>query len=187
MINQKIFIHWKSFTLIETLVAISVFILGVLSVFSYVQYSFKTIIRQQEVIIMQNLAQEAIEVVRNYRDNNYLNPNEDGTEKPYYTNLCNNLNEECKYNLSFDGQEYFLKPYEDIPLKLISQFGFPRYSYSNVIGTNTKFRRRIILKRTNDSEGREYIKVIVEVANNPDWHNKYVLEDRLYNWFGTGA
>ena len=162
----------KSFTLIETIVAISIFILGVLSVISYIQFSLKVLIRQQDSIIIQSLAQEGIEAARNFRDTNYLNG------RLYDYNLSGSV------SLFFNGIAFYtLDTFSDIPLR-VCQSGLVKYYGCKTGGVETKFHRRLIFEKAPSGSG-EYIKVISEVSSKPfSKGNGYILEDRLYNWYG---
>jgi len=65
--NQK-----QGFTLIESLLAIGVLIVGVLSAFILVVRSLSNIPLIQSRLIAANLAQEGIELIRQKRDTNYI-------------------------------------------------------------------------------------------------------------------
>lgn len=60
-------------TLIETLVAIFVLIIGLISALSLAIYSFRSSDTSTKQIVATALAREAVEGVKNIRDNNWLN------------------------------------------------------------------------------------------------------------------
>ncbi len=66
-------IHQKSgFTLLETMIAIAVLLIGVVGPISIIGDSLSKIYYAKDQIIAVNLAQEGIEVVRQVRDTNFL-------------------------------------------------------------------------------------------------------------------
>ncbi len=160
----------KSFTLIETIIAIGIFLTGILSFATLIYLSAKLITRQQDLIIMQNLAQEGIEIVRNLRDVNWLKG------QLFDTGL-----DTGSYILDFSGAGYELKLYNNVPLKLRNLSGISFYTYSNYGNPLlTKFYRKITITKSTDGS---YLTVSSAVSNNPDFSNAYVLEDKLYDWY----
>ena len=61
----------KAFTLIEVLIAILIFALGLTSIFMLINSSIKANSFNKNQIIAANLAREEIELLRNIRDSNY--------------------------------------------------------------------------------------------------------------------
>jgi len=62
----------KGFTIIELMVAILVFTIGLLSAFALVDSAMSTAINGRNEIIAANLAREQIELLKNQRDSNWL-------------------------------------------------------------------------------------------------------------------
>lgn len=60
------------FTLVELLIGISVFTLGITSVFLLLQHTMKSVVISRNEVIVANLLREQIELVRNIRDSNLL-------------------------------------------------------------------------------------------------------------------
>ncbi len=71
MINTKF--KKQGFTLIESLLAIGVLIVGILSAFILVIRSLSNIPLIQSRLIAANLAQEGVELIRQKRDTNNIN------------------------------------------------------------------------------------------------------------------
>ena len=67
MINN---INIKGFTLVETLVAISILMIAIVGPMTIAQNGLSSSIYAREQFIAQFLAQDALEYVRNVRDNN---------------------------------------------------------------------------------------------------------------------
>lgn len=75
------FCHTKKeagFTLVETLVAISIILVGLSGAFSVIQFGLSSSIAVKDRIISSFLAQEALEAVRNVKDSNVLKENANG-------------------------------------------------------------------------------------------------------------
>lgn len=151
----------KSFTLIETLVAIFVLTSGILGVLALVSKTISGVAYSRQKFIATYLAQEGIEIVRNLRDGNLLKNQEwkEGLNAGTY---------EVDYN------DISLSSFSNRSLKLDSN-GF--YSYDS--GTETPFQRKIILSYLSS----DILEVQVEVSwkfKGKDF--KVTAEGRLYNW-----
>lgn len=71
------------FTLLESLIAIAIFTVGISAALSVIVSSLNVGARAKNQIIASNLAEEGIEVVRNIRDRNWMAGN------PWYANIDN--------------------------------------------------------------------------------------------------
>jgi prepilin-type N-terminal cleavage/methylation domain-containing protein len=69
---KKIFKKQRGFTVLETIVAISVLSLSISGVFSAVQQSLSQSIISKDEVKVFYLAQEAVDIIRNKRDSNQL-------------------------------------------------------------------------------------------------------------------
>ncbi|MBI1755189.1 type II secretion system protein, partial [Candidatus Azambacteria bacterium] len=115
-------LHEKGFTLLESLVAIAVFTVGVSAAIVLIISSLNVGTRTQHKIIAANLAQEGIEATRNIRDRNWLSgkPWTDAiadTTSPYTLTGCiqwdgNAIDATCALGtrLVFDGSHYAHDP-----------------------------------------------------------------------------
>ena len=79
------------FTVLETLVAISVLILSLTAAFSVAQLGLSTSISSRDEVTAYFLAQEGIEIIRNQRDNNSLN------SLPWLTAIAGNSSDPCYF------------------------------------------------------------------------------------------
>ena len=148
------------FTLIETLIAITVFTVGALSVSVLVERSsFATSVSASQ-LAAGLLAQEGIEIARNIRDTNLLKIHQGGDES------CKDELASCSTGCEAD--------YTDLPLSP----GQDRFVEFN--GEPTKFKRKItITSPTQDS-----LEVLVEVS----WTERasprsLQAATKLFNWF----
>jgi type II secretory pathway pseudopilin PulG len=150
----------KSFTLIETIIAIFILTTGILALSSLISYFISTSSISSQRLIAAYLAQEGIEIVRNLRDTNLLN----GRNWDY--GLSNG-------DWQADYDDSTLSPYAGSFLNLETN-GF--YGYGS--GTQTNFKRKINLQKSGD-----VLKVTVEVS----WQEKgrshsLTAQENIYNW-----
>jgi type II secretory pathway pseudopilin PulG len=150
----------KSFTLIETIVAIFILTTGILALSSLISYFISTSSISSQRLVAAYLAQEGIEIVRNLRDTNLLN----GRNWDY--GLGNG-------DWQADYDDFTLSPYAGSFLNLETN-GF--YGYNS--GTQTNFKRKITLQKSGD-----VLKVLVEVS----WQERrrshsLTAQANLYNW-----
>lgn len=162
---MKIKFKNKGFTLMEVVIAIAVIVTALVASVALVSYSVSSTKLSRSRITAQGLAQEGLEIVRNFRDNNWLvfkrkaSDWRDGLQAGDWR---------AQYNVNN------LLSFASLPLKIDTN-GF--YQYDN--GTDTPFYRKITL----ESIGNNQIKAISEIT----WQeygksNSLKVETRLYNW-----
>jgi type II secretory pathway pseudopilin PulG len=155
----------KGFSLIEVLISLTVIIFALVGVISLSAISISSIRLNKSKIIAANLTQEGLEIVKNIRDNNWLN---------YRRQAGNWLDGLTSGNYRVQYNQEALLAFSDLPLKTDSN-GFYQYD----VGIDTKFRRKITIQKINDDQ----IKVLIEV----NWQeagrsNLISAEARFYNW-----
>lgn len=158
------------FTLLETIFALFVFVIGTAGIFVLLSRLFFTVIYSSSELIAAYLAQEGIEIVRNIRDTNYLMGNSWDENLPIgeweadYTTLA------------------LSNPYNGEILKIDG--GFYQYSPG---GVETKFKRKISITSKEDINGDEEVdKMDIEVT--VEWQERgkiyrIVVKEQLYDWF----
>jgi Tfp pilus assembly protein PilV len=159
----------KSFTLIETIVAISILTVGILAVSSLISYfiSVSSISRQR--LIAAYLAQEGIEIVKNIRDTNFISGTAWDSGLTNCTGGCTNFDWRSKTlpdNTNCSGKNF---------LNLVGNL----YQCSDSSPIN--LQRKVIITPISNPEG---LKVVVEIT----WREKgrshsLVAQENLYNWF----
>src|SRR3989344_1993690 len=132
------------FSIIEVIVALAIFAMAGIAVWTLAANSLKTARLGRQELIAANLAQEGIEIVRNMRDSNWLRTdvgsrdNDNGTNcapappVSWRDRLCDG-----NYRAQYDNPN--LLALGSNPLLQIAGTGF--YQYAS--GTATSFRRRI--------------------------------------------
>jgi len=171
MINSKFQVsNYKKngFTFLEIIIVFFVIIVGLLGVFSFVQYPISASRVSTQQFIATYLSQEGIEIVRNIRDANWL-------EKPPPPSWIDGLvggtwqigyDDTSLNGLVDDGRLYF------------DSNGW--YNHNDSSGGETKFKRKI----TIDDSDSNYLKVSVEVSWTEKGKNYNVTaQENLYEWW----
>lgn len=154
----------KGFTFLEVIIAIFVLVVGIVAAY---------LVSQTPIFYTQNsinrltaafLAQEGIEIVRNIRDENWI----EGRD-------WNNGLTSCSSGCYGDYNDSSLTPDNDPPFLKLNDF----FSYDSDDETDeTKFKRKI----TIDPDGEVlHVKSIVEWTHKGDSYD-IMVEDKLYNW-----
>lgn len=182
----------QGFSLIESLLAIGVLIVGILSAFILVVRSLSNIPLIQSRLIAANLAQEGIELVRQKRDTNNLNglPWTAGFNKGCICppDLSISLDPACYYEISADDR--ILRPYTNTYLAVDDKDPEDwKYNYSYT-GKDAEFpfffKRKIEICFPINSNGFNEMRVKAFL----EWRVKrnnfsLVVEDHLFNYFNT--
>jgi prepilin-type N-terminal cleavage/methylation domain-containing protein len=147
------------FTLIEIMIAIFVMAVGIISVYALVPKTISIVSSNSDRFVASQLAKEAVEIIRNIRDSNWLSGNS-------FDNGLSDGSWAVQYN-----KDFLLGVYNNF--LLIDSQGF--FNYDG--GTVTKFKRKITLSHPE----AWVLKVKAEVS----WQGKgspFELEDSFYNW-----
>lgn len=163
-----LYLHHKNsyqfgFTLIETLVAIGIIVVGLVSALTLINTSLFYVFNISDRLIAANLAAEGIEIVRNIRDDNWLQ----GTQ---WNSGLNDGN----YQLGYRSDSLRNFGLRGDPL-LINSDGF----YNYISGDITPYKRKISITNISEYE----IRVISSVT----WERKGVsyassAENHLFDW-----
>jgi|SRR3989344_1948037 len=151
----------KGFTLLETIVAVGLIVVGLVSALSLVVSSLFYITNVQDRLVTANLIAEGIEVVRNIRDNNWL-----GNQS------WNNGLTDGDYQVAYDSTSLSSG---SNPLLFDSNTGL--YNYAS--GAPTSYVRIVSITNLSAYE----IKVLSTVT----WQRRGITynnsaEDHLFNW-----
>lgn len=167
----------KGFTLIETLVAITVLTIAIVGPMSLAISSINSVKIVKNQVIAFYLAQEGIEYVRNLRDNNFIQGNT-GTKWLDRLENCWIGSGKCVIDVSRNtitncGAQCPVIKYDDAG-------GF-YYNYKS--GTDTIFIRTVKIDRINIGGGNNEAKIEVIV----EWPERFgtksfTLQDSIFNW-----
>ncbi len=154
----------KGFTLAESVIAITLIIIGIVGVLNLVNRSAGFANIASNRLIAANLGQEGIEIVRNIRDSNWINQE---NWKRGLVGFCDGIFElDYISGLKCDTNSFLL---------FDEELG---YNYQE--GRQTIYKRKVEIAEISNAELR--VKAIVS------WQTRggdfeIVVEDHLYNWF----
>jgi prepilin-type N-terminal cleavage/methylation domain-containing protein len=179
-------LHNRGFTLIETLVAITILLLVVVGPITVAQRGIKSAYYANEQVTAVFLAQEAIEAIRELRDTDALTVyNGDGTETWIWKNSlpasCEGVGG-CGFDLLEGTFETCGAPENNTDCELKVDPATGKYSYAT--GINSGFKRRVYLTPV----GSEAVSVRVEVTWDSVTFNSgaprtVALETWIYNHY----
>jgi len=152
----------QGFSIVEALIAGSLILTGLIASLALINSSIRLAIVAKDELVGANLAQEGIEIVRSFRDANWIAGRlfdenfTDGNHRVHYLDSA------------------FL-PYVDTALLFDQNTGFYQYA----AGVETPFRRRIRISHVSPSE--------VRVISRVDWTTRGIpysvrVEDHLFDW-----
>jgi len=152
------------FTLMEAIVAIFLITVGIVGTYALITMTISSATISKDKLVAAYLAQEGIEIVRNIRDTNWLDP----TNPPWNDGLGTG-----DWQADYNDQD--LSPYTENPLNLETATGLYGYDF----GTPTKFKRKITI-----AQPEAYIlgvSVLVEWQEKGTIH-RVSAQENLYNW-----
>jgi len=163
----------KGFTLLEVIISISVLTMAVGGTYALISQTLRAASLANSRLVAAHLAQEGVEIVRNFRDNNWLTPGSSWKE-----GLVNG-------GYEVDYNDAFLTPFVGEGRNLYIEYidsanGFYAYLDSPELGgTQTKFKRKITIAEDGDDK----IDVIVRVFWQERGGNYEIkVVENLYNW-----
>lgn len=153
----------NGFSLLEVLIAIFIITIGITGSLSLISYSISSATVGKSQVIVANLVQEGIEVIRNIRDSNWL-------EDVAWDDGLDGCSAGCR--VQYNSLGLLASSSDNL---LIDGDGFYQYT----IGSETLFEREI----TITSISTDQIKVVSEVT----WKERgrdfnISAENRLYDW-----
>jgi prepilin-type N-terminal cleavage/methylation domain-containing protein len=159
----------RGFTLLETLMGVVILSLTILAPFTLAHFSLRSASLYKNQAVAFHLAQEAIEYVRNRRDNNSLAGAADWLEG---LGLCRGVNG-CEVDIP-NNAIFNCNPCRKI--KYDSASGF--YNYST--GVETLFVREVKL---SDVVGGREARIVVTVS----WQERlipesFTIQENIFNW-----
>ncbi len=156
----------KGFTLIETMVALGILVFVLTGMVSLIIMNITSARNIEKNLIAGNLAQEALEVVRSMRDNDWLEGNDFGDFI---------LVSGDEYSVQWNDTN-LIRGLAGQPLNFDEATGI--YSYDS--GEETIYSRRVLIEKVTDKE----IKVLVTV----EWilrsgPAQLQAESHLFDWY----
>ncbi len=172
--TKKIKKNNKAFTLVETLVAITIVTVTMVGPFYAVQSALTSAFIARDSLIASHLAQEAVEYVRSIRDNFYLSGS-----SSWWDNF------KLGMGLCYTPSGCIVDP----PQNLISGAGSPASPlflspsslYTHAFsGTQTRFTRTVRLTNVSSNEVRIEVRVSYVTAQNQTY--TVTVAHNIFNW-----
>ncbi|MBA3284791.1 MAG: type II secretion system protein [Nitrosopumilus sp.] len=171
----------KGFTLIESLVAVTMLSLVIASVMGLAQTSIAGNTYAQAQVTANYLAGEALEYIRNQRDNQFLQyPNDIQTTPSLW---LDGIDGSC-FNTGCDvdtvNSTFISCQAECVPLQFSSNINGGFYQHGNM-GSNSTFRRTIFIEEINDYE----IAVRVVISGDSGFFKQtpLVVVEHMSKWY----
>ena len=165
----------KGFTLVETLVAISIFTVSILGLMSVLASSISNTHYAKQKMVASYLAQEGIEYIKNMRDTSILY----GSGNPWNQfksdfSPCNDQDHACGFTKPLPFNVSICSSLNDCKL-YVNDGGYD----TNPVGANSGFVRKIWMTTIGANE--------IKIFSNVSWtqgsgsHN-ITFSDNLFNW-----
>jgi len=154
----------QGFSLLEIMLSVFVITVGVVGIYGLAPRLIKTAYGNKDSFIAAQLAQEAVEIVRNFREENWLSGND------WASGLENCL---PPLGCEIDYSQSVFSIFSDSKL-LIDSNGFFNYQF----GTATKFTRKIII---DSVDWQKEMEITVQVTW-PGEFSPFSVTSKLYNW-----
>lgn len=160
----------KAFTLIETLVAISVLIMALVGPLTIAEQSLRSAYYSRDQITAFYLAQEGIEYMRAVRDQNYL------VGLSWLTGISNCTNVNCY--VDFPNFNHSACPNDVCPALLVSTTDG---LFNHQSGATSKFTRSVTLKTVPNATNQMIVSVTISWVSG-NIQRSFQLEERIFNW-----
>lgn len=174
----------RGFTVLETLVAIFILVLAITGPMVFAQTGLRSAFLARDQITAFFLAQDAIETIKNIRDNNALN-NRDWLDGIYDTCRINpDVNTKCNISVETDlsNGRVKIEPCPDTGCRSLKNDSSGRFGYTLSEGVDSRFTRNIYLQEVSD--GRE-LRIVVEVkwtSNVRINESRIIVQENIFNW-----
>ncbi len=161
----------QGFSIIEVMVCVTIILVTFTSIYTLINDSMVFHDLAYSKLIASHLAQEGIEIVRNIRDNNYLQNKSwnDGLNDGNYQVQYNSLKliecTDCTNNLQINS---------------LGLYNYGNDNSKDIENKTTRYNRVISIDKVSDKE--------IRVTSIVKWSNRGItfdiqVEDHLYDWF----
>lgn len=161
----------RGFTLLETLVAITVLLMALLGPFAIAQQSLRSAYYARDQVTAYYLAQEGVEFVRAIRDQNYLSG----------TDWMSGIGATCTgvpCTVDYPNFTYAACPIDGCPPLKVSAVGG---LFNQTSGTSSIFTRQIVISNSSTNPAQKIISVTISWQSG-GVSRVFTLQERLFNW-----
>ncbi len=160
-----------AFTLLETLVAVSVLLMALLGPFSIAQQSLRSSYYARDQVTAFYLAQEGVEFVRAVRDENYLSGSDwlAGIGAACTGTPC---------TVDYPNFTYAACPQGGCPVLKVSANGA---LYNHDSGTDSPFTRHVLLTASPTNPDQIIVSVTISWKS-AGVSRVFTIQERLFNW-----
>lgn len=143
---MQIFWHKKvrGFTVGEVVLSSFIMTMGIVSVLGLINFSFKSSVESQDIIVASELAQEGVELARNIRDNALVDKMATDSPTDVFTNFPNGANSRCA--IDYNDTAF------DCGSPVITLTLMPSGFYEHQTGSNARFYRMLKIDHTGGAD-----------------------------------
>ena len=175
------------FTLIESLVAITVLTVAIAAPLTLASQSLASAYTARDQVIAFNLAQDAIETVRAQRDNNILDILKNAATISWLNNMEVQLVDEAAKPFMVDSlsltNNFLPCPSSDPASCNNLLFDASTGFYGHEYGNTSKFKRYVTITEVPNTDGQEVkVSAVVEWSSGISSTRKVLIEENMYNW-----
>lgn len=163
----------RGFTLIETMVAITILVVAVAAPLTLASQSLFAAFYAKDQTTAFYLAQEAVEMVRSKRDNNMLQFLGGGT-----AGWIDNIPVNSSFHVDIPNDTMTVCGLTCLDTKLRHDGVF----YNHQTGDATRFGRSVLVRQNPTLTNEAVISVTVEWQTGAFRPRSFTLEERIYNW-----
>ena len=165
------------FGLIEVTISIYILIMGLLGIMSLLHQSQKAQYANENTLVAAQLAQEGIELVRNVRDNNWLDPGISDWRMDIIGGLGGDVDQD--FAIDYNGRSS-IDPVTDINDPGAKLYINADNLYTHISSATTTMFSRVV-EKTNPELKYMQITSKVKWSERGNDH-EYVISTYLYNW-----
>jgi type II secretory pathway pseudopilin PulG len=172
--------HTAGFTLVETLVAVSILVMAILGAFAAVRTGLSSVAGSKNQIVAFYLAEEAVEQIRNIRDQNGLNG------LPWLTGIAANASDPCYFGKVCKVDSAFGSLLSACPggvgsCPVLSLTDFDIYDYDPGQPA-TIYRREVTLSPVSTNPGDEVSVLVTITWTRGILNETFRVRENIMNW-----
>lgn len=172
----------KGFTMVETLVAIFILLISITGPMAIAQSGLRSAFFSKDQTTAFYLAQDAIEYIKNKRDNNFVNQFRNPASSDWLSGI---ISESGPVSITIDSiQDEIESCPHGVGCSLSNPLKINQYGEYGFGGDSTKFSRLITINKINDDE----ISVVVKI----EWDTGVLagirsieVKENMFKWYDT--